>query len=244
VDAAGAEGDILPVTKQIVQYLNCVIVAAVSEPSATSGGNHDASRRHAGGRPRLPDTDRAILEAVTGLLREVGAARTSINAVAARSGVARGTVYRRWPNRSAMIAAAIRETRGIDPQPFEDDAVRNLRRQAELTRTILAEPGFRAIMPTILELVLSGAPDPVIVGTVFPNRLAVREMYRAVAASSGLRTDVDPDVVNAAIVGSLLYLLFATGSVPSATDAQAVVDLVLDGLRPRGPARPTAPPTS
>jgi AcrR family transcriptional regulator len=64
--------------------------------------------RHPGGRPRLPDTERAILKAVGELMAEQGVSGTTINAVAARSGVARGTVYRRWPNRSAMIAAAVR----------------------------------------------------------------------------------------------------------------------------------------
>jgi AcrR family transcriptional regulator len=214
----------------------------VSDPPVTTLPNHLDAERHAGGRPRLPDTDRAILRAVTELLAEVGAAGTSINAVAARSGVSRGTVYRRWPNRSAMIAAAIRETRGTDPVAFGDDAERNLRLQAEQTRAVLASPAFRAIMPTLVELVLNGPPDALIAATVFPNRAAVREMYRAVAGRSGLRTDVDPDVVNAAIVGSLLYLLLATGSEPSPDDAQRVVDLVLDGLRRR--TRPAAPPES
>ena len=65
----------------------------------------------------------------------------------------------------------------------------------------------------------------------------MREMYRAVGGASGLRTDVDPDVVNATIVGPLLYHLFATGEVPGPELARDVVDLVLDGLRPR-PARP------
>ena len=68
----------------------------MSDPSAESLTEPNG-QRHRGGRPRLPDTDRAILRAVGELMAEQGMSGTTINAVAARSGVARGTVYRRFP---------------------------------------------------------------------------------------------------------------------------------------------------
>ena len=99
--------------------------------------------RHRGGRPRLPDTDRAILRAVGELMSEQGMSGTTINAVAARSGVARGTVYRRYPNRSAMIAGAVRASRDWRPIEVGDDIETNYREQAEEARGCSPSPRSR-----------------------------------------------------------------------------------------------------
>lgn len=59
------------------------------------------------GRPRLEETDHRINRAVLDLLHEHGTRAVSIDAVAARSGVARTTIYRRYRNRSELTAAAL-----------------------------------------------------------------------------------------------------------------------------------------
>ena len=137
-----------------------------SEPAANGA-------RHPGGRPRLPATDRAILEAVGDLIAEQGLRGTTINAVAARSGVARGTVYRRFPNRDAMLAAAMRDWRGRDPEPLGDDIEANLRTHVEESRVVLDEPSFRAMLPALAEIQLSGESDDTVRSIVFPQREAM-----------------------------------------------------------------------
>lgn len=57
-------------------------------------------------RPRNESIDVAILEAVRGILREQGFGALTIDAVASRAGVARPTVYRRWPSRASLAVAA------------------------------------------------------------------------------------------------------------------------------------------
>ena len=59
------------------------------------------------GRPRLQETDHRINQAVLELLHEHGTRAVNIDAVAARSGVARTTIYRRYSNRSELIGAAL-----------------------------------------------------------------------------------------------------------------------------------------
>jgi AcrR family transcriptional regulator len=59
------------------------------------------------GRPRLQETDQRINQAVLDLLHEHGTRAVSIDAVAARSGVARTTIYRRYRNRSELVGAAL-----------------------------------------------------------------------------------------------------------------------------------------
>lgn len=60
------------------------------------------------GRPRDPSVDGAILKATIELVAEVGFDRTTIDAVAARAGVSKPTIYRRWPEgKDQLVAAAV-----------------------------------------------------------------------------------------------------------------------------------------
>ena len=58
------------------------------------------------GRPRSEEADRAILAAATQLLAERGLGGMSMEEVAARAGVAKATVYRRWGSRGALALDA------------------------------------------------------------------------------------------------------------------------------------------
>jgi AcrR family transcriptional regulator len=59
------------------------------------------------GRPRDPRSYQAILEATIAVLLEVGYLRFAIEGVAARAGVGKGTIYRHWPSRGALVVEAI-----------------------------------------------------------------------------------------------------------------------------------------
>src|SRR5689334_4817744 len=59
--------------------------------------------------PTGPRSDRiheCVLRATQELLREGGLAATAVDAIAARSGVSKATVYKHWPSRTAVAAKA------------------------------------------------------------------------------------------------------------------------------------------
>lgn len=58
------------------------------------------------GRPRDPAADEAIIAAVLGEIEDSGFAGFSVEAVAARAGVGKATIYRRWPTREDLLIAA------------------------------------------------------------------------------------------------------------------------------------------
>jgi AcrR family transcriptional regulator len=60
------------------------------------------------GRPRCDDRDRAILDAALALLVEDGFAGMSIERIAARAGVGKTTVYRRWRSKAEVVVEALR----------------------------------------------------------------------------------------------------------------------------------------
>ena len=61
------------------------------------------------GRPRSTEADRAILRAALELCAAEGFEGTTVEAVAARAGVGKATVYRRYPNRVGLVVAAATE---------------------------------------------------------------------------------------------------------------------------------------
>lgn len=65
----------------------------------------DAPRRR--GRPRREGADEEILAIARQALGEKGYRDFTVDEVAARAGVAKTTVYRRWPSKAALAAAVI-----------------------------------------------------------------------------------------------------------------------------------------
>ncbi|MDA8148221.1 MAG: TetR/AcrR family transcriptional regulator [Actinomycetota bacterium] len=61
------------------------------------------------GRPRSAASHRAILDATIHLLSEVGYPALSIEAVAARAGVGKGTVYRWWSSKAELVVEAVHD---------------------------------------------------------------------------------------------------------------------------------------
>jgi len=80
------------------------------------------------GRPRREGTDEEILRASRELLETGGYAAFSVDAIVARTGIAKTTIYRRWPSKGALVAAAVETT----PVASEASAI------LEETATLLA----------------------------------------------------------------------------------------------------------
>jgi AcrR family transcriptional regulator len=59
------------------------------------------------GRPRDAGRDTLILDSTLALLVEVGYDQLSIESVATRAGVGKATIYRRHPDKAALVAAAV-----------------------------------------------------------------------------------------------------------------------------------------
>src|SRR6185437_24526 len=63
------------------------------------------------GRPRSAEADQAILRATLELLAQDGIQGMSLEGVAARAGVSKTTIYRRWANKDALILDALRQSK-------------------------------------------------------------------------------------------------------------------------------------
>lgn len=83
------------------------------------------------GRPRREGADDQILAVALEMLREHGYGALTLDAVAERAGVAKTTIYRRWPSKSALVAAALPPTATLEEavsllrlfEPAEPEAI-------------------------------------------------------------------------------------------------------------------------
>ena len=74
-------------------------------PQSTS--TPDAAGSRAGGRPRDPTLDEAIILATRARLVRDGYSRMTLGDIAADAGVSRPTLYRRWDNKLELVADAL-----------------------------------------------------------------------------------------------------------------------------------------
>ena len=182
------------------------------------------------GRPRDPDVDDAILHATVELLAESGLRRTTIAAVAARAGVARATIYLRWPSRDQLIAAASRHALGRPPFGPSDDLAADLRLGGQQALQALGRPGFLAILPEIVRALLAEEPE-VSYDEIAPNRTILAREYEEKAEAAGLRGDIAPTIAFDLLIGSQLNHILATGRPPTPEVAEQMADVILAGLR-------------
>ena len=69
------------------------------------------------GRPRSEQAEQAIIEATLDLFAEKGFEGVCVEAVAARAGVGKATIYRRWPNKEELLLAALGSLKSPYPEP-------------------------------------------------------------------------------------------------------------------------------
>jgi len=184
------------------------------------------------GRPRTAGTDEAILQAVLEIVAEQGVSGVTVTGVAARAGVARATVYLRWPSRAALVGAAAKAVRGGDPYPLVGDLDQDIRTGAQFLEPVLAAPYFAGILPELIRAALTRPPE-VDFDALAPNRKLLAAEYRSLAADQGFDPTVDPTVAFDMLLGAGLSYLFATGSAPSLAYMRQVGEVVVAGLKVR-----------
>jgi AcrR family transcriptional regulator len=159
------------------------------------------------GRPRSPQADQAILRAAVELCAADGFDATTVEAVAARAGVGKATVYRRYPNRVGLIVAAATEVCTGLATPCDTGSVReDLRAIAramvrtlgdEPTRAMLAEISAAAVRHPELRTAQQSF--------VASRRAVVADAIRRGIARHELRSDTNVEVMTDLMAAPLYH---------------------------------------
>ena len=198
---------------------------------ASVAGETEQSRK-APGRPRNALADEAILEAVITLLSEGnGAAAVSIEAVAAKAGVGKATIYRRWPNKEALLIDAMRTMKGPLPEPAGVSVREDLIMLISAMRSKRSEHYGKVTACLLPDIVRDPAMHGVHQGMVEPRREVMRQVVLRGIETGELRADLDVELTLLMLSGPAIAqnMLKWSPHVPDEGFAEALVDAVLRG---------------
>lgn len=181
------------------------------------------------GRPRDAGVEGRVLQAAMAEMRARGYDGMSIDRVAERAGVAKTTLYRRWPTKAELVIAMIAELRSAVPFEPSGDSRRDLTALVSGVATTL-----NALPATLVaDLAAAAAREPRVGETVralWGERHAAVTAVLAQAQADGLVPGhASSAVLVDQLVGPLYYRLLVTGE-PITTDY--VRELVLSTLGP------------
>jgi AcrR family transcriptional regulator len=199
----------------------------------------DAAGRQMG-RPKDARADRAILETTLELIAERGAHAFRTEDVAARAGVGKGAIYRRYRSKeelvTAAVAALVREEIAVpDTGSTRGDLLALMREAVELYRSSL--PG--RLMPKLIGAMADNQELARAVrdGFLAVRRSALSEVLRRGVERGDLRSDLDLELALDVLGGPLFYRLLVTGGPLDEQLAEGVADLILRGFAPDEPRR-------
>jgi AcrR family transcriptional regulator len=188
------------------------------------------------GRPRSQEADRAIMTATVDLLASRGLAAMSIEEVAARAGVGKATIYRRWSSKGLLALDAF-VTSFAEQQPLPDTGTLRGDLIAALTAWVRAVT--QTSMGSLLTGLIAEAQHDEELRAAWRDRVLepLRSQHRIMLdraiARGEIPATVDQEVVLDLFFGAAQHRLLL-GHLPL-TDKfiREVVDVILDGIRPR-----------
>ena len=187
------------------------------------------------GRPRIAHYDAAILRVTQELLLEKGYSGFTIDAVAAKVGVGRPTIYRRWPTKAALAVAAMGQSTGLAPAPdtgsLREDLLAFQRHQVNLTRPETRQMTAGLVADLVADPELA---DVYVSRFVSPRRASVAEALQRGIDRGELRPDADFEFILNLLIGPLFMqcIVFGEPSPPDMPEKTVDVVLAAFGARP------------
>ncbi|MEO3812421.1 TetR/AcrR family transcriptional regulator [Sphaerisporangium sp. B11E5] len=189
------------------------------------------------GRPRSEKAEKAIIEATIDMIAEgATVSEVSIEAIAARAGVGKTTIYRRWSGKEDLVLDALASLKAplpaLDAPTVRENVVRylaamqheshNRRTRCIMNIAMSESERFPHLAERFREIAIK------------PRREALRSVLQQGVASGELRPDTDVEVAMASLTGAMLFFTkWRDNDDPLPADlADRIADQVLSGLRP------------
>ena len=187
------------------------------------------------GRPRSEQADRAIIEAALDLFAESGPDGLCIEQVAARAGVGKATIYRRWPGKEDLLLAALAALKAPLPEPKGESVRDDLTALLDAMRTEAVDPRqmrqFALLMgegeryPRLIERYVAAVVEP--------RRDVFRAVLRRGIATGELREAINIEVAVDMLTGTVLARARIGPDRTERGYARRVVDELLTGMASR-----------
>lgn len=167
------------------------------------------AKKKSPGRPRSAASHQAMLKATLELLAEVGFEAMSIEAISARAGVGKTTIYRRYSSKNELVADAIESMREEvtipDTGSLWSDMDKLIENAAQTTLTPLGRQ-------TVAMIISSASSNPTFAQIYWdkylhPRRQSFTVVIERAKTRSEVQKDIDAELVFDTMSGVMLYAL-------------------------------------
>jgi AcrR family transcriptional regulator len=182
--------------------------------------------------PRAVRSRRVIIQTAVELLAEHGFAGTTIEAIAARSGAAKTTIYRHWPDKRAVLLAGVEAmvppATAPDTGSLRGDLVGFAR---DLTR-IVSTPPTAALVPALID---AAERDPEIARLLADftaqRRRPVHDALERAVERREIRAGLDAGLVEGLLLGPIFYRRLLARQPIDDAFVDAIVDAFMSAVR-------------
>ncbi|MFI6265869.1 TetR/AcrR family transcriptional regulator [Micromonospora sp. NPDC051006] len=190
---------------------------------------------------------RAILDAALQLCAELGYGRLTIEAIAARAGVSKKTIYRWWPSKGAVVLEAVNDVATtVAEHPYSGDLAADLRTQLTAVIALLTPSNTSAVVGLIAEALHDDELAQELRERLIRPRISAfnKRMHQA-QLDGQLAADADLDVAVDLVYGPLYHRLVFHLGMPDQEQLHTLVAHALRALgQPAHDIEATAPPTT
>lgn len=190
--------------------------------------------------PRVTRSRQLIRAAALEELAASGSRGASVEAIAARAGAAKSTIYRLWGDRSSLLIDAL-ESINVQPPPTDNESA--VERVATLTRHFAEAMTDPVISGWLTAMIDAADRDPALREAFrrysLKRRQALLDAIESGVASGELRATTDADLLSSSLIGAVLYARTMTDE---PLNADRVNDLIAATLNPLSADIPTARP--
>ncbi|MBV2153724.1 TetR/AcrR family transcriptional regulator [Kitasatospora sp. SUK 42] len=204
-------------------------------PTAETGQHGTAVRR---GRPRSEAAEQAIFTAVEDLMADGNTlSELTIEGIATAAGVGKATIYRRWPNKEALLVDVVGRLEEPVPEPTGGGAREDLIAMVDYIRRRGLAKRTRWVLKAALGQ-MHGLPElhaAYLERVVKPRREVGLHLVRQAIAEGVIRDDLDVELLGDLLMGPILYrsILSDDTDLEDPDLSRRLVDTVLDGVAPR-----------
>lgn len=185
------------------------------------------------GRPRSKEADAAILSAALELLIERGAEAASVELVARRAGVTRATVYRRFPDKTRLLIAAVEAAYGTPPPTPE---IRDIEHLLAGWAYVLTNPRQRRLLRRLYDAIDDYPELAHAYRDLFGKHRdrARKDVFEQARDRGQLPADSDVDILLDLLTGAVWQHLATRPDTSTADDVEQFLRAVLHqvGYRP------------
>jgi AcrR family transcriptional regulator len=183
--------------------------------------------RRGPGRPRQEHVTAAVLDAVVALVTESGMGALTMDAVAARAGVSKPAMYRRWPTKQDLVIATVESRIGSLSVPDMGDFRAELRAVLTARMEAYRQPGVARLLAGVIGTAAEADAEPAAYRAYTARVMSeTRHLLERGVARGEVRPDIDPGDAATLVAASLVFRMIAEQRLPDAALVDSMVDMI------------------